>query len=174
VRRKTNSGRAWPQAGLHASKQGTGEALAKSRPPSLPFGLLGFPPKSVRDAILSAANCTPKRTHVVHEAKEGVNHAVRLRMEPDPNAWTAKFRKALRLDKLPPAVRKVLVVVVGGALLALGIVMVVTPGPAFVLIPVGLFLLGTEFTWAQKLAKKLADAWSKFRRKSKERKASAV
>jgi uncharacterized protein (TIGR02611 family) len=41
---------------------------------------------------------------------------------------------------------------VGGALVTLaGIVMLVTPGPAFVLIPVGLAMLSMEFVWAERL-----------------------
>jgi uncharacterized protein (TIGR02611 family) len=40
----------------------------------------------------------------------------------------------------------------GGALVLLaGIVMLVTPGPAFVLIPVGLAMLSMEFVWAERL-----------------------
>jgi uncharacterized protein (TIGR02611 family) len=41
---------------------------------------------------------------------------------------------------------------VGGALITLaGLVMLVTPGPAFVLIPVGLAMLSMEFVWAERL-----------------------
>jgi uncharacterized protein (TIGR02611 family) len=36
----------------------------------------------------------------------------------------------------------------GGTVLIAGIVMLVTPGPAFVLIPVGLAMLSLEFAWA--------------------------
>jgi uncharacterized protein (TIGR02611 family) len=39
-----------------------------------------------------------------------------------------------------------------GALITLaGVVMLVTPGPAFVLIPVGLAMLSMEFVWAERL-----------------------
>jgi uncharacterized protein (TIGR02611 family) len=41
--------------------------------------------------------------------------------------------------------------VTGAVVLAAGIVMLVTPGPAFVLIPVGLAMLALEFEWAEKL-----------------------
>jgi len=41
---------------------------------------------------------------------------------------------------------------VAGALVLLGgIVMLVTPGPAFVLIPIGLAMLSLEFVWAEQL-----------------------
>ena len=41
--------------------------------------------------------------------------------------------------------------IAGGLILAAGIVMLVTPGPAFVLIPAGLAMLALEFTWAERL-----------------------
>jgi uncharacterized protein (TIGR02611 family) len=41
--------------------------------------------------------------------------------------------------------------IAGGLILAAGIVMLVTPGPAFLLIPVGLAMLAIEFDWAERL-----------------------
>src|SRR3954447_4300592 len=41
--------------------------------------------------------------------------------------------------------------VAGSVVLLLGIVMLVTPGPAFVLIPAGLAMLALEFAWAERL-----------------------
>jgi uncharacterized protein (TIGR02611 family) len=48
----------------------------------------------------------------------------------------------------------------GGMVVTLaGIVMLVTPGPAFVLIPIGLAMLSMEFVWAERLlAKSLEQA----------------
>jgi uncharacterized protein (TIGR02611 family) len=43
------------------------------------------------------------------------------------------------------------VFVVGTVLLAAGVIMIVTPGPAIVFIPLGLGVLATEFGWAQRL-----------------------
>lgn len=45
--------------------------------------------------------------------------------------------------------RRIVVAVVGTTVLLLGLVMIVTPGPAFVVIPVGLAILSIEFTWAR-------------------------
>src|SRR5262249_28652585 len=44
--------------------------------------------------------------------------------------------------------------VAGFVVLAAGILMLVTPGPAFVLIPVGLAMLALEFAWAERLLEK--------------------
>lgn len=46
-------------------------------------------------------------------------------------------------------VRRIVVAVVGTTVLLLGIVMLVTPGPALVVIPAGLAILGLEFAWAR-------------------------
>src|SRR3954453_1674543 len=49
--------------------------------------------------------------------------------------------------------------VAGSVVLLLGIVMLVTPGPAFVLIPAGLAMLALEFAWAERaLERALAQA----------------
>jgi uncharacterized protein (TIGR02611 family) len=47
--------------------------------------------------------------------------------------------------------RKVVVGVLGGTVLALGIALLVLPGPAVVVIPIGLAILATEFVWARRL-----------------------
>jgi uncharacterized protein (TIGR02611 family) len=47
--------------------------------------------------------------------------------------------------------KRLVVVVIGFTILAVGIAMIVLPGPAVVVIPVGLALLATEFIWAKKL-----------------------
>ena len=44
--------------------------------------------------------------------------------------------------------------VLGALILAGGVVMLITPGPAFVLIPIGLAMLALEFTWAERLLEK--------------------
>ena len=41
--------------------------------------------------------------------------------------------------------------IVGTLVLVGGVVMLVTPGPAFVLIPIGLAMLSLEFVWAERL-----------------------
>jgi uncharacterized protein (TIGR02611 family) len=47
--------------------------------------------------------------------------------------------------------RKIVVLVVGVTLVIVGIVMIVAPGPAIVVIPLGLAVLATEFVWARRL-----------------------
>jgi uncharacterized protein (TIGR02611 family) len=50
-----------------------------------------------------------------------------------------------------PLVVRVLYIGVGFTLLAAGLAMLILPGPAFVVIPIGLALLSLEFAWAERL-----------------------
>ena len=62
-----------------------------------------------------------------------------------------------RPEALPPRLvvwlwrqaRRVVVFVIGSTVLLIGIAMVVLPGPAFIVIPLGLAILATEFVWAK-------------------------
>ena len=51
--------------------------------------------------------------------------------------------------------KRLIVGVVGFTILAIGIVMMVLPGPAFIVIPVGVGILATEFAWARRLLRKV-------------------
>ena len=52
-------------------------------------------------------------------------------------------------------VRRVIVSVVGATVVLIGIALLVLPGPAFVVIPVGLAILGTEYAWARRWFRKV-------------------
>ncbi len=45
--------------------------------------------------------------------------------------------------------RRIAIAVIGGTVVLIGVVMLVTPGPALVVIPVGLAILALEFAWAR-------------------------
>ena len=47
-------------------------------------------------------------------------------------------------------IKRVVIAVMGGTVLALGIVCIVLPGPAFLVIPAGLAILAIEFAWARR------------------------
>jgi uncharacterized protein (TIGR02611 family) len=47
--------------------------------------------------------------------------------------------------------KRLIVVVIGFTILAIGVAMIVLPGPAVVVIPIGLAILATEFIWARKI-----------------------
>ena len=51
--------------------------------------------------------------------------------------------------------QRIFVAIVGFTLLFIGVAKLVLPGPAIVVIPVALAILGTEFLWARRLVEKL-------------------
>ena len=52
-------------------------------------------------------------------------------------------------------VKRLIVGVIGFTILAIGIAMIVLPGQAILVIPLGLSILATEFVWANKLLEKI-------------------
>ena len=57
--------------------------------------------------------------------------------------------------------RRIVVAVVGASVLLVGIVMIATPGPAFIVIPIGLAILALEFVWARHWLRKLREMISR-------------
>ncbi|MCB1845371.1 MAG: PGPGW domain-containing protein [Halioglobus sp.] len=51
--------------------------------------------------------------------------------------------------------RRIVIALVGSIVLLTGVIMLVTPGPAFVVIPIGLGILGLEFAWARRWLRKI-------------------
>lgn len=54
-------------------------------------------------------------------------------------------------------IKKIVVAVIGFTILLIGLMLIVLPGPAFVVIPIGLGILATEFIWARKLLDKVKE-----------------
>jgi len=48
------------------------------------------------------------------------------------------------------SLRKLIIAIIGGTVLLLGVGLIVLPGPAFIVIPIGLAILATEFAWARR------------------------
>jgi uncharacterized protein (TIGR02611 family) len=68
-----------------------------------------------------------------------------------------RLRRAYRtrLGWVPRSVRRVIIGVIGGTVLLIGLVMVVAPGPAFLVLPLGLAILALEFLWARLWLRKI-------------------
>lgn len=56
------------------------------------------------------------------------------------------------------AARRIVITVVGFTVVLIGIVLIVTPGPALVVIPVGLAILSLEFAWARRLLRRVKES----------------
>jgi len=52
-------------------------------------------------------------------------------------------------------VKRIVVTVIGFIVLFIGIILIVFPGPAFIVIPIGLAILATEYEWAKKVFVKI-------------------
>jgi len=57
--------------------------------------------------------------------------------------------------------RRVIVAVIGVTVLAIGVAMIILPGPAMVVIPLGLGILAIEFAWARRMLERLKREGSK-------------
>ena len=66
--------------------------------------------------------------------------------------------------------RRLVVAVVGFTVLLIGVVMFFTPGPAIVVIPIGLGILATEFLWARRLLKKFKEKATQMANKARSKK----
>ena len=54
-------------------------------------------------------------------------------------------------------IKRIIIGIVGTTVLIIGILLLVLPGPAFLVIPLGLCILATEFVWAQRLLRKVKE-----------------
>jgi tellurite resistance protein TerC len=68
-------------------------------------------------------------------------------------AWTRSLAGSAPLR----LARRIGIGVVGSAVLGVGVIMLVTPGPAFVVIPMGLGILALEFEWARRWLDRVKD-----------------
>lgn len=62
-------------------------------------------------------------------------------------------------------IKRLLIGIIGTTILLIGIAMIVLPGPAFIVIPVGLSILATEFLWAKKMIEKFKDKIEQLKKK---------
>ena len=67
--------------------------------------------------------------------------------------WLQKIRRRLRIKN--PVLRRFVIASVGIMVLAIGIALLVLPGPAVLVIPLGLAILATEFIWARRWLEKM-------------------
>jgi len=54
-----------------------------------------------------------------------------------------------------PKIKKNQIIIFVAVILIIGILLLVLPGPAFIVIPVGLGILATEFEWAKNILEKV-------------------
>ena len=65
-------------------------------------------------------------------------------------------------------IRKLVIFLIGISIVLIGCVLFFTPGPAIIVIPIGLAILATEFIWAKKLLKKFKETTSSIAQSAKD------
>lgn len=76
--------------------------------------------------------------------------------------WRALSGMVKRLNRLmswlgldgSPRLKKIIVGVIGATVLLFGVTLIVLPGPAFIVIPIGLAILASEFAWARRVIRR--------------------
>ncbi len=63
---------------------------------------------------------------------------------PEPTSLLCKTKRWIKI-------------VIGMTVLAMGIAFIILPGPAIIVIPLGLAILATELVWAKRLLKKMKE-----------------
>lgn len=86
----------------------------------------------------------PQRTQHHHH-----HHTLGVRKR----AWQQRMNARFGLDRMP-RVRKFVWSVLGITVLLIGIAMIVLPGPAIIVIPLGLAILGSEYAWARRVIRR--------------------
>ena len=80
-----------------------------------------------------------------------------------------RLHRSLHAHPVLSLTTKLIVAIVGTLVTAVGVVMIVTPGPAFVLIPLGLAILSTEFEFARRWLR-----WARAKAEEAKRKSDAL
>lgn len=73
--------------------------------------------------------------------------------QSQPNTHKSESMKMARA--LWRKTRRLFILIAGLTVILIGIVLLVTPGPAMLVIPIGLAILATEFVWAKKLLQRI-------------------
>ena len=68
---------------------------------------------------------------------------------------------AMFLVKTVKQVKRLMIAVIGFTVLAFGLALLILPGPAILVIPIGLAILSVEFAWARNLLRRVREKLSK-------------
>jgi hypothetical protein len=105
------------------------------------------------------------RSGVAHRAtatEEGID-ASSERGDVTVMKLLSRIWAAFSLRGVAAHLRKLIVAVIGGTILLIGVALIVLPGPAFIVIPLGLAILATEFAWARRMVVRARAMFAKAR-----------
>jgi tellurite resistance protein TerC len=66
------------------------------------------------------------------------------------NRWLQKWVARFGLESRP-RLRRFLIGTIGFSVILIGLVMIVLPGPAIIIVPLGFAILASEFAWARRV-----------------------
>jgi hypothetical protein len=66
------------------------------------------------------------------------------------NRWLQKWIARFGLESRP-RLRRFLIGAIGCSVILIGLVMIVLPGPAIIIVPLGFAILASEFAWARRV-----------------------
>jgi len=66
------------------------------------------------------------------------------------NRWLQKWVARFGLESRP-RLRRFLIGTIGFSVVLIGLVMIVLPGPAIIIVPLGFAILASEFAWARRV-----------------------
>ena len=66
------------------------------------------------------------------------------------NRWLQKWITRFGFEARP-ALRRFLIGAIGFSVVLIGLAMLVLPGPAFIVVPLGVAILASEFAWARRV-----------------------
>ena len=89
---------------------------------------------------------------------------VEINKDPDASSLLNRILSSGWIPNLK-FLKRIVIAIVGFTVLLLGVVMIILPGPAFIIIPLGLAILATEFVWAQRLLAKAKAYFEKQRQR---------
>jgi len=81
------------------------------------------------------------------------------------NRWLQKWIARFGLESRP-RLRRFLIGAMGFSVILIGLVMIVLPGPAIIIVPLGFAILASEFAWARRVWRRGTILVSRIRGKS--------
>jgi uncharacterized protein (TIGR02611 family) len=97
-------------------------------------------------------------SHQIKEASTAAFHRIEASAPPSVAVRLRRFREALRRNRALDTTWRVLVFALGVTLVVAGVVMFVIPGPGWATVILGLVVLASEFSWANRALKPVKDA----------------
>jgi uncharacterized protein (TIGR02611 family) len=102
--------------------------------------------REIRTAVRRVIRFMPTDTRQPARAR-----AASPQLRPEPPQMVKKLQRRRATHRDHGTIYRAAFVVAGAALLLCGLAMLVLPGPAFLVLPIGLAILSLEFAWAGRL-----------------------